>query len=104
MRWLRWRETAAMIISVGFFAQWLPWLINPKGLEFSFYFFPSVVCLGPAIGALLFRKGDNQPSLAAYVILALAGAMFLYFLPMLSAQFGVSPEAYKARIWIESWR
>ena len=103
-RWLRWRERGALIIAVGFFAQWLPWIVNPKGLEFSFYFFPSVVCLGPAIGALVFRNSDNRPGWVAYLVLALAGAAFVFFLPVLSAQFGVSPDAYKARIWMETWR
>jgi dolichyl-phosphate-mannose-protein mannosyltransferase len=103
-RWLRRRDSNAMIIAVGFFAQWLPWVVNPKGLEFSFYYFPSVVCLGPAIGALVLRGPANRPGLAAYALLAVAGATFVFFLPVLSAQFGVSPQAYSARIWLDTWR
>lgn len=104
LRWLRRRDSDAMIIAIGFFAQWLPWLVNPKGLEFFYYYFPSVVCLGPAIGAVVFRGSECRPGLAAYVILAAAGATFIFFLPVLSAQFGVSPEAYSARIWLPTWR
>jgi dolichyl-phosphate-mannose-protein mannosyltransferase len=104
MRWLRQRDSDAMIVAVGFFAQWLPWLVNPKGLEFSYYYFPSVVCLGPAIGALVFREADKRPGWAAYAVLALAGATFVFFLPILSAQFGVTPAGFSQRIWLNAWR
>jgi dolichyl-phosphate-mannose--protein O-mannosyl transferase len=93
-----------MIIAVGFFAQWLPWLVNPKGLEFSFYYFPSVVCLGPAAGALLFDRATNRPGWVAWAALTLIGATFVFFLPVLSAQFGVSPAGFAARMWLDAWR
>lgn len=103
-RWLRGRDSNAMIIAIGFFAQWLPWLVDPKGLEFSFYYFPSVVCLGPAMGALLFDRATNRPGWVAYAALALIGATFIFFLPALSAQFGVSPAGFAARMWLDAWR
>ena len=34
------RAGAPLIVVVAFFAQWLPWAINPKGLEFYYYFSP----------------------------------------------------------------
>ncbi len=43
------RARGPLIVAVAFFAQWLPWAANPKGLEFYYYYYPSVVCLGPAL-------------------------------------------------------
>ena len=34
-RWLVRRELGAAIVVVAFFSQYLPWIVNPKGLEFS---------------------------------------------------------------------
>ena len=34
-----------------------PWALNPKGLEFFYYYFPSLLCLGPALALAFFRGG-----------------------------------------------
>ena len=34
-------SSSALIVAVAFLSQYLPWAVNPKGLEFSYYFFPS---------------------------------------------------------------
>jgi dolichyl-phosphate-mannose--protein O-mannosyl transferase len=42
--WIRWRDVDGMIVTVAFFSQYLPWAVNPKGLEFFYYYFPSILC------------------------------------------------------------
>ena len=103
-RWLARRELDAMIVAVAFFAQWLPWAVNPKGLEFSYYFYPSILCLGPALGLAVFREPRPWRTAAAWAFLALSAAAFVFFLPVLAAGIGVSPEAFTARVWLPSWR
>jgi len=103
-RWLARRERDAMIVVVAFFAQWLPWAVNPKGLEFSYYFYPSILCLGPALGLAFFREPRVWRTAAAWAFLALAAGGFIYFLPVLAAGIGVGPEAFTARTWLSSWR
>ena len=78
------RARAPLIVAIAFFAQWLPWAINPKGLEFYYYFYPSIVCLGPAL-ALVARGAASRPWRDAFVwaTLAASAAMFVYFLPIL---------------------
>ncbi len=103
-RWLFRRELEAAIVVVAFFAQYLPWILNPKGLEFSYYFFPSALTLGPAL-ALGFFKGGGRPRWrAALAYLAVAAACFVFFLPVLAAGIGVTPESFALRIWLPSWR
>jgi hypothetical protein len=36
--------------------------------------------------------------------LIFAGAMFLFFLPVLEASLGVSPDDLDSRTWISTWR
>ena len=55
--WIVRRDVDAMIVAVAFFAQYLPWAVNPKGLEFFYYYFPSILCLGPALALAFFRGG-----------------------------------------------
>jgi dolichyl-phosphate-mannose--protein O-mannosyl transferase len=103
-RWIVRREVDAMIVTVGFFAQYLPWAINPKGLEFFYYYFPSLLCLGPALALVFFRGGSRLGSWLGLGFLALAGLTFVFYLPVLSAQFPVGPSGFSQRIWFDSWR
>jgi dolichyl-phosphate-mannose--protein O-mannosyl transferase len=92
-----------MIVAVGFLSQYLPWAFNPKGLEFSFYFFPAVMCLAPALALVVFRGAGPWRGWAAVGIPVLAAATFLFFLPVLAAGIGVDPRGYYARMWLQSW-
>jgi dolichyl-phosphate-mannose-protein mannosyltransferase len=102
--WVARRDVDGMIVAVAFFAQYLPWAINPKGLEFFYYYFPSILCLGPALALAFFRGGPKPrygPAIGYLIIAALA---FAFFLPVYSAQFPVDPDGFAARIWFEGWR
>jgi dolichyl-phosphate-mannose--protein O-mannosyl transferase len=102
--WIARRNVNGMIVAVAFFAQYLPWAVNPKGLEFFYYYFPSILCLGPALALALFRSGVTTrfgPALGFLVVAALA---FAFFLPVYSAQFPLDPDGFAARIWFEGWR
>ncbi len=93
-----------MIVAVAFFSQYLPWAVNPKGLEFFYYYFPSILCLGPALALGFFRGGPSPrygPAVGFLVVVALA---FAFFLPVLSAQFPLGPDEFAARIWFDGWR
>jgi dolichyl-phosphate-mannose-protein mannosyltransferase len=103
-RWLGNRQSDGMIVSVAFFSQYLPWALNPKGLEFFYYYFPSALCFGPALALAFFRTGARPYNKAALAFLVLAGAVFVFYLPVLSAQFPVDPSAFSARIWLTRWR
>jgi dolichyl-phosphate-mannose-protein mannosyltransferase len=103
-RWISAREMNSMIVTVGFFSQYLPWAANPKGLEFSYYFFPSLLCLGPALGLVLLRPGGDGRNWPAMAMLVVAGLCFVFFMPILSAHVGVTPQGFGSRIWFQSWR
>ena len=78
-------------------------MANPKGLEFSYYYFPSVLCLGPALALVFFRERGRGGRGGARVSRA-AGLGFVFFLPMLAAGIGVGPAGFTERMWLPSWR
>ena len=98
------RALGPLIVAIAFFAEWLPWALNPKGLEFYYYFYPSIVCLGPAMALL--AQALKPPWREAFLLATFAAslAMFVYFLPFLVAGVGVGPEAFTARLWLPTWR
>ena len=98
------RARSALIVAILFFAEWLPWAVNPKGLEFYYYFYPSIVALGPAlalVAAILKRPWRDA---FAWGTLAVAALMFAFFLPILVSSIGVGPAAFEARVWLPTWR
>jgi len=103
-RWIATRDINAMVVGIGFFSQYLPWLIAPAQIEFFYYYFPAVLCLGPALGVMLFRRGSGRLNWPAVALIAAAGLCFIYFMPVLAAQIGVSPRGYDSRMWMSSWR
>jgi dolichyl-phosphate-mannose--protein O-mannosyl transferase len=98
------RARAPLIVAIAFFAEWLPWALNPKGLEFYYYFYPSIVCLGPALALVAHRLKRPWRDVFAAATLVAALAMFAYFLPILVAGIGVGPAAFTARLWLPTWR
>ncbi len=107
--WAVWRalvkqDLAAAIVAIAFFAQWAPWIANPKGLEFFYYFFPSILCLGPALALLFYRGSSVRREVIGSVLLIAAAALFVFFLPTLEASLTVAPDDLDMRTWISSWR
>jgi len=98
------RARAPLIVAVAFFAQWLPWAVNPKGLEFYYYFYPSIVCLGPSLALAAGALDRPWREAFAWGVLGIALAMFLFFLPVLVSGIGVGPSAFELRVWLPSWR
>ena len=98
------RALAPLIVAVAFFAQWLAWAANPKGLEFYYYYYPSIVCLGPALALAAGAMRRPLRDVFAWSVTALSLATFVYFLPILASGIGIGPAAFEARVWLPTWR
>ncbi len=106
VRWALTRSLNALLVATAFFSQYLPWIIDPKGLEFSFYFFPSLLATPPTMAVALaeIKAPMLRRSLAGVLLVGGAG-LFFFFLPLLSAAIGdLSPDAFSARVWFSTWR
>jgi dolichyl-phosphate-mannose--protein O-mannosyl transferase len=102
--WWGRRPTALLILLLGFFGQWLPWALSPRG-TFIYHLLPAVPlgCLALAVvvtGA--WRNGGvARWAAAAYVVAVIA--TFAFFYPIYTAM-PLDPEQVALRMWLPSWR
>ena len=82
---VRWRDPRRVFAGAGFFLLYLPWGLSPRTLNFSHYLFEAIPYACLSLGILLDRSWDGRHPLVvrAYVVLAIA--LFLLFLPFLTA-------------------
>ncbi len=105
LRWWRSRNSALVVLLIGFFGQWLPWVLVSRA-TFAYHFLPAVPfgCLAVATAVADLYRGNTagRRTLAiGYVVLVAAAFAFFYpiysFLPM-------SERALELRLWLPSWR
>jgi dolichyl-phosphate-mannose--protein O-mannosyl transferase len=93
-----------LVLVIGFFGQWLPWALSPRG-TFVYHFMPSVPLGCLALAVLLtdaWRKGGIRRGVAVMYGLA-AVATFLFFYPLYAA-IPLTPDQVDLRMWFPSWR
>ena len=114
-RWKRWGGPATLVIMIGFFGQWLPWVFSPR-LSFAYHFLASVpfgaLAVAVAIDAVWRRGGigwraTGWPAISCRVIaggavVAIIGA-FIFFYPIYSAS-ALTQDQFNLRMWFASWR
>jgi dolichyl-phosphate-mannose--protein O-mannosyl transferase len=72
-----------LFCGAGFFCLYLPWGLSPRTLNYSHYLFEAIPYACLALGALLDRHWDGPQRSWARAYLALAIAVYVYFLPLL---------------------
>jgi dolichyl-phosphate-mannose-protein mannosyltransferase len=82
---IRWRDPRRVFCGAGFFLLYLPWGLSPRTLNFSHYLFEAIPYACLSLGVLLDRKWDQGQALLARGYLTLVAALFLLFLPLLTA-------------------
>lgn len=104
---LRHRRTDTLAFAVLYLASLALWIVSSKPIQFYYhYLLPSVfltACLALALDAL-WRSGGKWRALSA-ASLAAAGAMFLWFYPIISAAtLHDGKRSYTHWMWLRSWR
>jgi dolichyl-phosphate-mannose--protein O-mannosyl transferase len=79
------RDPRSLFAGLGFCLLYLPWGLSPRTLNFSHYLFEALPYACLALGMLLDRVWDGPFSAASRSYVVLAGALFLLFLPVLTA-------------------
>ncbi len=102
--WYRERHPALPVLSIGFFGQWLPWMLVPR-IAFLYHFLPALPfgCLAVAVVLRrLWRSGEwRRVPAVAYVGLVVAA--FCFFYPIYTS-LPLSPHAFGLRMWLPGWR
>jgi dolichyl-phosphate-mannose--protein O-mannosyl transferase len=82
---VRWRDPRRLFAGAGFFLLYLPWGVSPRTLNFSHYLFEAIPYACLALGIFLDRAWDGRHPLLPRAYVAVAMALFLLFLPFLTA-------------------
>lgn len=102
--WWGRRPAALWVLVIGFFGQWLPWALSPRG-TFVYHFLPAVPFGCIALGVLVaagWRRGGAWRWSAVIYVMAVAG-LFLWFYPLSTAAI-LTNEQVAQRLWLPSWR
>jgi dolichyl-phosphate-mannose-protein mannosyltransferase len=107
---VRWRDPRRVFAGAGFFLLYLPWGLSPRTLNFSHYLFEAIPYACLALAMILDRAWDGRHPLVARGYVVLVAALFLLFLPFLTA-FPVPASAWSFRLpwgpglwtWFRSW-
>jgi len=104
-QWWRTRTPALLVLVIGFFGQWLPWMIVSH-TSFIYHFLPAVPfgCLAVAVTVVhIAQSGSVWRRSAAVAYVALVALAFVFFYPIYSL-YPLSERDFELRIWFESWR
>jgi dolichyl-phosphate-mannose-protein mannosyltransferase len=82
---LRGRDPRRVFTGAGFFLLYLPWALSPRTLNFSHYLFEAIPYACLSLGIALDRAWDGRHRLLAFAYVGATFALFLHFLPLLTA-------------------
>jgi dolichyl-phosphate-mannose--protein O-mannosyl transferase len=102
--WWGRRPAALWVLLIGFFGQWLPWALSPRG-TFIYHFLPAVPFGCIALAWLLtgaWNRGGFWRAGAVLYVLAVV-ATFAFFYPVYTAM-PLTPDQLELRLWLDSWR
>jgi dolichyl-phosphate-mannose-protein mannosyltransferase len=93
-----------VVSAVGFFGQWLPWSLSPRG-TFVYHFLPAVPlgCIALAVVVVGAWRHGGWERTAAVAYAGAVVAVFAFFHPLYTA-LPFTPDQVSARLWLPSWR
>jgi dolichyl-phosphate-mannose--protein O-mannosyl transferase len=102
--WGRRAEAALLTVVIGFFGQWLPWVLVPR-ISFAYHFLPAVpfgcIALAVALSRLVAHPGPRRWLACTYVGLVVAA--FVFFYPIYSS-LPLKYTSFALRMWLPTWR
>lgn len=104
------RDLRRLFIAAGFACLYVPWGLSPRTLNFSHYLFEALPYACLALGMILDRAWEGPARRVAHGYMVLVAALFLLFLPFLTA-FPVSQDLWGFRFpwgaglwtWFPTW-
>lgn len=105
VRMWRMRSPALIVIAIGFFGQWLPWLFIERS-TYTYHFLPAVPfgCLAVAMAVVhICQTMPDWRRTLAIEYLVLVAVAFIFFYPIYSF-YPISEFELALRLWFPSWR
>jgi dolichyl-phosphate-mannose-protein mannosyltransferase len=102
-RWWKTDRRALLVLAIGFFGQWLPWILVAR-IAFVYHFLPAAIfgsiAVAWAASELIQRGGWRRWVAIGY--LGLVAASFAFFYPIRTA-IPMTPHAIQQRMWFRRW-
>ena len=101
--WWRSRNAALVPLAIGFFGQWLPWMLVPR-CAFVYHFLPAVPFGAIAVAAAVVGVFDlgRWGRIAAAVYLLAVVLVFAWLFPIY-AGLPLTAGGLERRMWLDSW-
>ena len=96
------RKKEYVLILLGYFIFWLPWIFAPRIL-FLHHYLPSIPFLSIALGFSLSKIFKTKLMFLAIVILVVFIAVFFYFYPI-SSGYPIDVASIDKYMWLKTWR
>jgi Gpi18-like mannosyltransferase len=96
------RNKGYLLLFGAYLFQWLPWILTPR-IAFEYHFFPNLPIIVLANAVVLqrwWRKSDNRPWIALYLVGVLG--CFVFFYPILAAM-PITYDQWHQRMWLDNW-
>ena len=103
--WAGFRDRSAPLGGVAalWLGGWGVWALIPKSLGFFYYYYLPSLWLPLALAAAFHRYGQGRLRYWDEALLALAGGLFVYFFPIISAAALDGPQAFRRWMWLPGW-
>ena len=101
--WLRDRVVALGGVAALWLGGWGMWALIPKSLGFFYYYYLPSLWLPLVIAGAFHRYAKGRWREWDEVYLALCGALFVYFWPIISAAPLNGPQAFQRWMWLPGW-
>ncbi|MBI2327296.1 phospholipid carrier-dependent glycosyltransferase [Candidatus Curtissbacteria bacterium] len=96
------REKKYLLILLGYFIFWLPFVFTPRIL-FLHHYLPSLPFLAIALGVALFQIYKSRAKYLVLIFLILVAVVFFYFYPI-SSGWPIEVAAIDKYMWLPTWR
>jgi dolichyl-phosphate-mannose--protein O-mannosyl transferase len=100
------KETPPLLFTVlSVFAYWLPWAFSPRKVVFLYHFLPSLIFILLTSTYFLNElwKSSRRGKILVAVYFCIAGGVFFYFFPVLSA-LPIKNMDINRYMWLSTWR
>ncbi|WP_414902606.1 glycosyltransferase family 39 protein [Sphingomonas flavalba] len=97
---LKARSTPLLWAAGGYLFAIGVWIVIPKKIGFYYYYYLPALLLSIALAGALHHMRSGR---VAALFLAVAAAMFVYFLPIISAAPLADAQAFRHWMWFSSW-
>jgi dolichyl-phosphate-mannose--protein O-mannosyl transferase len=101
--WWKEHRASVAVLALGFFGQWLPWMLVPR-ISFIYHFLPAAVFGTIAVAWVLseLMRMSRWGRAFAVVYVALVALSFVYFYPIRAAV-PLTPHQVGQRMWAPTW-